>query len=596
MDKKSAAKKPVKKTAAKKLAVREAVTQPSTTSEPATPRNYREVALSQIRPTTANPRKSFKNMEQMIESVRALGVIQPILIRPLSNSSYEIVAGERRYRAALAVAEENGGPDHYQIPAIVKEMTDDEAFEFMTVENLQREDLTELEEARNFQIYLDRRGEDGVQTLSERLGVSVQYVRRRTMVLKLPDSILQSWDEGQLRYGHLEQLCRVRTEDIKKFIEQLRGFRNEIITVSDLKRRIDEDAPLLKTSFFDRKEIGCHQCRYNTTVQRSLFGDDLTDKKGQCMNPSCFKQHQKNWLLANWEEFRQERKLVTNGFRFEGSVTYDQYESIWQEPKNSCLSCDKFVSFLHISGGMNHGNMRCLDPKCHTKTYSSRSAANQDKPDDPNAPRVSWHGTYFREEFYKTAIPDHYLVADPAMRFRLLLLMLLAGNQYDAKNRFGENNDPQGMVTRYGDCKSYPLTRAWEFLLSQDSPALDAMMREATLGIVMDCDFQKTGTIDSSMRHKIALSLGVDLAREWQINREYLEKKTVSEIHALAAKFGFWDATVAQDFLFEKLGKKRGKFDSCKKAELIRIILESGLDLYGKVPDEILKDESTVAI
>ena len=157
MDKKSAAKKPVKKTAAKKLAVREAVTQPSTTSEPATPRNYREVALSQIRPTTANPRKSFKNMEQMIESVRALGVIQPILIRPLSNSSYEIVAGERRYRAALAVAEENGGPDHYQIPAIVKEMTDDEAFEFMTVENLQREDLTELEEARNFQIYLDRR-------------------------------------------------------------------------------------------------------------------------------------------------------------------------------------------------------------------------------------------------------------------------------------------------------------------------------------------------------------------------------------------------------------------------------------------------------
>ena len=573
----------VKKVVAKKAAVQE----PSV-SETASTRNFQEVALSRIRPAAANPRKSFKNMEQMIESVRTIGVIQPILIRPMSDELYEIVAGERRYRAALAVAEENGAADHYQIPAMVKEMTDDEAFEFMTVENLQREDLTELEEARNFQVYLDRRGEDGVHDLAARLGISAQYVRRRTMVLKLPEEILSSWEEGKLRYGHLEQFCRVRPEDLEKFIKQLKGYNGEIITVSDLKRRIDDDAPLLKTAFFDRKEIGCHQCRYNTTVQRSLFGDDLTDKKGQCINPNCFKQHQNNWLLANWEKFKQERNLATNGFRFDGSVNYDEYKSIWQEPKNACMACDKFVSFLAVSGGMNMGDQRCLDPGCHTKTYSAKPEKTEAEKDS-NAPHCAWHGEFFREIFYKTAIPEHYEQTDPVMRFRLLLFMLLAGNQYQADIRFGEKYDPEGVATsQYGSYRSYSHVRAWEFLMTQDSQALDAMLKDVTLGIIMDCCFQKFGTINPGSRHSIAKSLGVDLQKEWLMTEEYLQKKTVSEIHAIAKKFGLFDHEKAVSYLTDKLGKKSGRFDACKKSELVKLILESGIDLAGIVPDEII--------
>ena len=73
------------------------------------------------------------------------------------------------------------------------------------------------------------------------------------------------------------------------------------------------------------------------------------------------------------------------------------------------------------------------------------------------------------------------------------------------------------------------------------------------------------------------------------MDKEYLDKKTVAEIHALAQEFGLWKDPKCEAFLYETLGKKRGKFESCKKGELVRIILESGVDLAGKVPAEILK-------
>jgi hypothetical protein len=97
-----------------------------------------------------------------------------------------------------------------------------------------------------------------------------------------------------------------------------------------------------------------------------------------------------------------------------------------------------------------------------------------------------------------------------------------------------------------------------------------------------------TRNTSAPTRRLVAVHLGSDLSTEWRLTQEYLDKKTTKEIHAIAEQFGFFRDDKAKAYLYETLGKKRDRFDLCKKAELVKIILESGVDLAGKVPAEIL--------
>jgi putative heme degradation protein len=92
----------------------------------------------------------------------------------------------------------------------------------------------------------------------------------------------------------------------------------------------------------------------------------------------------------------------------------------------------------------------------------------------------------------------------------------------------------------------------------------------------------------ASIRHFVALHLGIDLAKEWRLTKDYLDKKTTKECLDLIDRLGISTDEKALAYLQETLNKKRGKFNTCKKAELISLIIESGVDLAGKVPDEIL--------
>lgn len=116
-----------------------------------------EIPLSNIRANPHNPRQrfdgpEFENLEKSIENV---GVLQPILCRPIDDKdvTHEVVFGGRRFQASCNIAARNGGLDAVKILARVKALTDDEAFELMTIENLQRDDLTPLEEANSFKSF-----------------------------------------------------------------------------------------------------------------------------------------------------------------------------------------------------------------------------------------------------------------------------------------------------------------------------------------------------------------------------------------------------------------------------------------------------------
>ena len=111
------------------------------------------IKLSEIEPNRAQPRREFdeESLAELADSIAQHGVLQPLLLRPLMGGGYQIVAGERRWRAARMAGV-------YEVPAIVREMTDHEVMELALIENLQREDLTVLEEARGYQTLMDTYG------------------------------------------------------------------------------------------------------------------------------------------------------------------------------------------------------------------------------------------------------------------------------------------------------------------------------------------------------------------------------------------------------------------------------------------------------
>ena len=281
-----------------------------------------EIALGDIRRNPLNPRKDFAgpHFDDLVGSVRHNGVVTPILIRPIEDpdSKFEIVYGERRYRAMCKIsAEKNDGIETLEtIPALVRDLDDDTAFDIMTIENLQRNDLSELEEAESFHLYVERHGNDSVEGLAERVGCSPKYIRRRAMVMRLPKYIREAWGDHVIRFGHLEQLAKITGDAsavknaYNELLDSSKGYSGKMWTVGEFRAHIENASPLLNTALFDQKE--CLKCFNNSSVQKSLF--DMRSEVVRCTRPSCFRSKQSQWLTDNWEAFRKELKTRTNGF------------------------------------------------------------------------------------------------------------------------------------------------------------------------------------------------------------------------------------------------------------------------------------------
>ncbi len=163
-----------------------------------------EALISQLRPGKYQPRRTFSSEEAsaLVESVRQRGILQPILVRKIKtedeNEIFEIVAGERRWRAAQEA-------QLHQVPIIVKDLTDEETLEVALVENLQREDLLSLEEAEGFQRIIEEFGYTQEQ-ISKAVGKSRSHIANMLRLLSLPDSIKKLLNEGQLSVGHAKAL------------------------------------------------------------------------------------------------------------------------------------------------------------------------------------------------------------------------------------------------------------------------------------------------------------------------------------------------------------------------------------------------------
>lgn len=545
-------------------------------------KRFENVLLSELQVNPSNPRKNYSGpkFDEMVLSIRKVGVIEPILIRPIDERKkqtlpgrcYEIVAGERRYKASKLIASENGGPEHATIPAIIQEMTDDEAFDLMTIENLQREDLTELEEAQSFKLYLERKGKEALPELVERTGIKPQYISRRLAVLTLPSEVLKAWEDGIIKYGHCEQLYRVKDKKlILLYLKRLQLPENNwdaIGTVKDLREKIDHHALLLKKAKFNLDEAGCPACASNTDVQGALF-EDKYEGGVYCTNIECFKKNQSAWLKANWKKFG--KQAGTNGFVFEGDEKHGSFHRFRYTvggPGDKCKECSHFVSCLTVEGKFDDKYICVGDESCFNqivraskaKETKEKNSSNKNK-QSGDVPRVDWHGQHFREEFYKDRIPEELdkLPIDSSHCLCLSLFALVKSNT-GALIQFAKqwvSKSEKKDIVWAGDID---IPDVWEKITEMTRDELYQAHRDLAHVVIM-----QTQTVMASERHYVAQLLRIDLAGEWRLNEDYLDKKTTKEILDIIVKHGIDKDKKAMAYLHENLNKKQGRFDMCKR-------------------------------
>lgn len=174
----------------------------------------RVVPIDQIRGGKLNPRREFKeeDLAELAESIRQKGLVQPIVVRPdRLAGGYEIVAGERRWRAAQRVG-------LHTIPCIVRDLSDQEVLELGIIENVQRADLNAIEEAAGYRELIDRFGYTQDQ-LAEVIGKSRSHLANTLRLLKLPDTVQTLVQEGKLTAGHARAL--VGRDDAEALAERI---------------------------------------------------------------------------------------------------------------------------------------------------------------------------------------------------------------------------------------------------------------------------------------------------------------------------------------------------------------------------------------
>jgi len=209
-------------------------------AEAARGESYATVHIASISPSPFNPRKRFHGIDELAESIKAQGLIQPLIVRPLkAHNAYELVAGERRFRACKAAGLTN-------IPVLIRKLDDHEAREIIVTENLQREGLLPLEEAAGVATLL----EDGhsVEEIAARLGRSKRWVAERKKLTELAPVFRKALEQGTLdrwTIGHYEAIATLSVEAQEQFAKTFnleRGVHSwvEDWTIDRLSREISQ--------------------------------------------------------------------------------------------------------------------------------------------------------------------------------------------------------------------------------------------------------------------------------------------------------------------------------------------------------------------
>ena len=310
---------------------------------------YKIINIDDVIPTPQNPRVVTIKQPKVIELAESIKqssskmAYEPILVRihPTEQGKYDLRDGERRLCASKVAGCKT-------IPALIHEWTDEEAFEVTVILNLQREQLTAMEESRACK-YLIESGDD-IETAAARLGKSTEWVKRRASLTRIIDNFQDKIDNDPLYatwgMGHLEIIAKLDPESQQKFLDELDDEWNFPHTIKELKDTLqDGKFYLVDASFALDIEIAgklpCLECPKRSSCTPELPGfEDKKSDKDMCFDPECYKEKALatfDMLLTPWQEKHPDLVLFSGtGHDYEFSQTYNiQYDWNYEKAKKS---------------------------------------------------------------------------------------------------------------------------------------------------------------------------------------------------------------------------------------------------------------------
>jgi ParB family transcriptional regulator, chromosome partitioning protein len=261
---------------------------------------YRNVPLALLNESTTNPRRTFDEtaLKELAESIRSQGILSPLLVRPLTEKGFEIIAGARRYRAAQ-IAEQSS------VPVRIVNLSDAAALEAQLVENLIRAEIHPMEEAQGFRALLDLEDPKySVEQIAAKVGKTPAFVAQRLKLSDLAPAAVEAFYADSIGVGHALLLAKLPADQQEQalkacFKEMYNGGEKPtrvLLPVRNLQFWIATNVLLiLRDAPFNKRDAqlvptagSCADCPKRTGHNKLLFGDDLGKQGDQCTDPTCY--------------------------------------------------------------------------------------------------------------------------------------------------------------------------------------------------------------------------------------------------------------------------------------------------------------------
>ncbi|CAN7768024.1 PRTRC system ParB family protein [Cupriavidus necator] len=544
------------------------------------------IAVSKINPGR-NPRKYFDSAEmaELTDSVRENGVIQPILIRPLGGDAFELVAGERRLRAAKAA---HG--DDYPIPVTIREMSEEEADRLALIENVQRADMAPSEEAMAAARIVGQLKGDREEA-AKILGWSRSTLDKRLALMNCSSSVLDALNTRTIQLGHAELLATLAKDKQDKLLPVIVGEKK---SVAELKKTIEAAACSLATAIFDKAD--CAACSHNSSLQTEMFGEAIAT--GNCTNRACYTQKTDKQLETVAYGLKDEYPVIRivhagdNHTRVQ--LVVDGPTGVGEEQAKACHACEHYgaaVSALPDSIGKVFRG-QCFDTACNSKKIAARLKAERDARANAQKPAAAPAGATPTAKGSTKAPAEekavtHISETEKVKTYRVALwrkaLRREAASVPETANIYLLAAALSGLSRNIG---GDTMGKIFEKLTDEKASSTDLKKNLAT---VQELDAGKRATLTTAMtvaaiegievHHLVAMCQyhKLDLRQHWNLqkSKDFLELLTKSEMKVLADELGLRAA----------LGDSFTKVFNKSKPDLIEALLNvDGFDYTGKLP------------
>lgn len=484
-----------------------------------------------------NPRRYFDPAKHadLVASLKLRGMLQPVLVRPIADSAeFKIVAGGRRFRAALEAFGPNGS-----IPVVVRELTDQEALEAAIDENDIREDASETEQADAAVRVLAACGNDRSEA-ARRLGWSTAKFDRRLALANLAPSVKTALDERRIKVGHAELLAAVPADKQDKALDNILAFGLDVGKTRELLMRVMQS---LGAATFDKTE--CTTCPFNSASQRALFDTHVDD--GHCTNPGCFQ------------------------LKTEAADAAALQAKAAASPDSGAASADQTI----------RGD---ADATVEPSTPDSPAGSSPDQQGDPaqiaappatpvqvTAKTLAARAAPLREAAWRTALARH-LAGNAGHAQTIIMVAGLSGTLGQIKPEtltgradalLGGPFSTMAFSTKIGTIRALP-----------DQVAVDAF---AAIAAAWARDVRNFASVADAAR-----AFEVDLRDSWQVDQPFLEHFNAAELKGIAQEAGLVEHMGAKSFA--KLMK------APKDALIAGMLNATGFVWVGRLPSAMTLD------